>query len=154
MFTAITASPKGTGHTLFAPSRLILQHLTETYPLDTLKPLTWNVFTKSFDDVKLTGLPLIIKHPTTGRTTIRYHEHWPKERTRFEDILVSIEGVSEEEDENIRAAIEKALYDRRVCIRVGWEKGDVLVSDNISLMHTREEFKSSVGRELWRIHVD
>ena len=67
---------------------------------------------------------------------------------------MSVDEVSEEEGIRIRDALEQTMYDRRVCTRMEWEKGDVLISDNIALMHTREAFNSDQGRELWRVHVD
>ena len=56
--------------------------------------------------------------------------------------------------EQIGKALERLLYDRRVTYWHSWEKGDVLISDNFSMMHTRSEFVSGADRELWRIHVD
>ena len=150
----MTASPKGTGHTLFAPSRLIFQHLPAAHSLATLRPLTWCVSTAAFEATTLSGLPLVATHPSTGQPVLRYHEHWPAERTAFDASEVKIEGLGEEAGREVRWAIERTLYDRRVCARVGWEKGDVLVSDNVGVMHTREAFVAEEGRELWRVHVN
>ncbi|EJD47423.1 putative pyoverdine/dityrosine biosynthesis protein [Auricularia subglabra TFB-10046 SS5] len=153
MFVAVTASPKGTGHTLFASSARLFQHLHE-WTAETLKPHTWRVDSESFEGSHFGQLPLVVEHPVTGVPCIRYHEDWPQERTRFQETRINIEGVDAPTDVSIRTALEKALYDWRVCLRVGWEQGDILVNDNILTMHTREGYTSQVGRELWRLHVD
>ncbi|KAB2573706.1 Taurine catabolism dioxygenase TauD/TfdA [Lasiodiplodia theobromae] len=154
MFVAVTASPKGHGHTLFATSPLLFQHLTGGYTADDLRKHKWCVITDAFDHSRFGDLPLVVDHPQTRTPCIRYHEFWPQERTRFTPTHVHIQDVDEAEDERIRTAIERALFDRRVCLYQGWEKGDVLINDNVLTMHTREGYTSSFGRELWRLHID
>ena len=51
-------------------------------------------------------------------------------------------------------ALDGLLHDRRVVYYHAWEKGDLLVSDNILAMHTRSDFTAGCDRELWRIHFD
>ena len=50
--------------------------------------------------------------------------------------------------------LDGLLHDRRVTYYHAWEKGDLLVSDNILAMHTRSDFTAGCDRELWRIHFD
>ena len=50
--------------------------------------------------------------------------------------------------------LDSLLHDRRVTYWHSWQKGDLLVSDNTSTMHTRSDFISGASRELWRIHFD
>jgi alpha-ketoglutarate-dependent taurine dioxygenase len=154
IFTAVTVSPKGTGRTLFATSPLLFANLTGGWTVDKLRPYKWRVDSESFDSSHFGQLPLVVEHPETGVPCIRYHEDWPQERTRFEETRISIEDTDKATDLSIRTAVEKALYDWRVCLRIGWEKGDVLVNDNILNMHTREGYTSKFCRELWRLHVD
>ncbi|GAW20488.1 hypothetical protein ANO14919_099940 [Xylariales sp. No.14919] len=45
-------------------------------------------------------------------------------------------------------------YDFRTCLRFAWEKGDLLVSDNMAMLHTRTAYTSECDREMWRIHLD
>ncbi|KAK8199896.1 putative pyoverdine/dityrosine biosynthesis protein [Phyllosticta capitalensis] len=154
MFTAPTASPKGLGRTLFAHSRLVFQYLAEPYTAESLRGKTWLVETHSFDNSHFGNLPLIVDHRQTKAPCIRYHEDWPQERTSFEPTRIHIENTPKAEDDSIREAIEKALYDWRVCLRMEWEQGDLLVSDNILMMHTREGYNADFPRELWRLHID
>lgn len=110
--------------------------------------------TTSFDQTTLTGLPLVVPHPTTGRPCLRYHEPWPQSRTKFDATSVAIDGHDEGESAAICEAIDAALHDRRVAYYHVWAKGDVVVSDNTLMMHTRSDFTAGSDRELWRIHFD
>ncbi|GME45907.1 Taurine catabolism dioxygenase TauD/TfdA [Neofusicoccum parvum] len=154
MFTAVTASPRGTGHTLFATSPLVFAHLGGGYTAEGLRGKKWLVDTESFDNSHFGDLPLVVAHPSTGAPCLRYHEDWPQERTRFTPTRIHIQDLDAAEDDRLRAALERALYDRRACLYQGWERGDVLVNDNILTMHTREGYTSKFGRELWRLHID
>ena len=46
------------------------------------------------------------------------------------------------------------MYDRKVCLRFGSERRDVLLTDNTSMMHTRSAFVGNYEGELWGIHVN
>lgn len=148
----MTPSPKNTGYTLFASSRALFDFLPSPHTVESLVNVTWAVKTKTFDNAELGQLPLVVPHPTTGANCLRYHERWPQARTRFDPIEVRIEG--DESKQEICDVIEELLYDRRVCLWHEWQEGDVVVSDNFSMMHTRSSFESGAERELWRIHID
>ncbi|PPQ79921.1 hypothetical protein CVT24_003765 [Panaeolus cyanescens] len=153
-FTAVTPSPRDTGFTLFSSSRLFFRHLPAHMSLDKMRSTTWAVSTPSFGSVTLRGMPLVVQHPVTNKPCLRYHEHWPQMRTKFETMEVAIEGVNEKEEVEIRNIIDTLLYDRRVTYWHSWEKGDLVVNDNISMLHTRTAFTGGSSRELWRIHID
>lgn len=154
-FTGVTASPRDTGFTLFSNSTLMFKHMPKTLPLDYLRGLTWNVSTSAFDATVLGGLPLVIDHPDTGKPCLRFHEPWPQSKTKFEATLVNIENPGEGHDsQSICDALTSILHDRRVAYWHVWEKGDLVVSDNILAMHTRSDFTAGCDRELWRINFD
>jgi alpha-ketoglutarate-dependent taurine dioxygenase len=102
----------------------------------------------------MTGLPLVVPHPTTGEPCFRYHEPWPQSKTAFDATEIVIEGVPREESERICAVLDSLLHSRRNTLWLSWEVGDLLVSDNVLAMHTRSDFTSGSPRELWRIHFD
>ncbi|KAK0674590.1 Pyoverdine/dityrosine biosynthesis protein-domain-containing protein [Cercophora samala] len=163
MFVAVTPSPADTGLTLFAASRLLFRYLEQNYKsvlsLEVLKGCTMSLSTTAFGGVALEGLPVVVEHPSTGLPCLRYHEHWPEEKTKFGEMNCLLEMSEEAEgrgltDEVVRGVLDELLYDRRVCYRHAWCKGDVVVSDDFAMMHTRTEFVSGSGRELWRIHID
>lgn len=144
--------------------------------MEMLEGMTWSVRTTSFEGAVIEGLKLVVEHPETGRPCLRFHERWPQEKTRFEPTEVAVqsanvsksgngnksENVSKSgngtntktESQSVCDVIEALLHDRRVCYWHAWEQGDVLVNDNIAMLHTRSEFKAGVDRELWRIHFD
>lgn len=153
-FVGVTSSPKDTGFTVFSSSTSVFNLLPSWLTVEYLSTLTWSVATSSFDATALKGLPLVVPHPTTGKPCLRYHEPWPSSKTRFDATNVTIEGVSEEESKRICAALDEILHDRRVAYYHAWNKGDMIISDNILMMHTRSDFKSGSDRELWRIHFD
>lgn len=154
LFQGATASPRDTGFTIFASSTLVFKHLPPWLKVEDLSKMTWNVSTSSFDQTVLKNIPLVIPHPTTNQPSLRYHEPWPQSKTQFDATNVVIEGLEDKESAAICEAIDAVLYDRRVAYYHVWEKGDLLVSDNVLMMHTRTDFTAGVDRELWRIHFD
>ncbi|PNY29604.1 Spore wall maturation protein DIT1 [Tolypocladium capitatum] len=153
-FAGATPSPRHTGFTIFSSSTMVFKHLPPWITAENLAGKTWSVSTSSFDQTVLKGLPLITTHPTTGKPCLRYHEPWPQSKTKFEPTIVKIEGHDDVESAAICEAIDSALHDRRVAYFHIWEKGDLVVSDNILMMHTRSDFNAGSDRELWRIHFD
>ncbi|KAF3036172.1 hypothetical protein E8E12_004274 [Didymella heteroderae] len=149
-FAAVTPSPKSIGYTLFSSSKLVLDHLPKDKSLPYLESLTWSVKTPSFDQSVIGNMPLITTHPSTGRSCLRYHERWPQEKTRFDPTEVAIENG----DDSVCDVLESLLHDRRICYWHSWQEGDLIVNDNISMLHTRSSFQAGVDRELWRIHFD
>lgn len=154
LFTSVTPSPSDTGFTLFSTSTFVFKHLPDHLPIETLRTLTWSVSTSSFESTKLHGLPLIQDHPITGKPCLRYHEPWPTSKTTFEATDITIDGLSPDASADVCKVLDNLLHDRRVVYYHSWQKGDILVSDNILTMHTRSDFKGGADRELWRIHFD
>ncbi|KIE03895.1 Pyoverdine biosynthesis, partial [Metarhizium majus ARSEF 297] len=153
-FVGATSSPRDTGFTLFSSSTMFFKYLPKWLTVEDLAKKTWTVSTSSFDATKLRGLPLVIFHPTTGKPCLRYHEPWPQTKTQFEATEVTLDGHDEASNQAICEAIDATLHDRRVAYYHIWEKGDLVVSDNILMMHTRSDFTAGSDRELWRIHFD
>ncbi|KAK2593443.1 hypothetical protein QQS21_008860 [Conoideocrella luteorostrata] len=153
-FAGATSSPKDTGFTLFSSSTMLFKYLPKWLTVEDLSTKTWTVTTSSFDSTVLKGIPLVAAHPTTGKPCLRYHEPWPQSKTKFEATLVTIDDHDEAAGTAICDAIDATLHDRRVAYYHTWEKGDLVVSDNVLMMHTRSDFNSGSDRELWRIHFD
>ncbi|KAI1472620.1 Pyoverdine/dityrosine biosynthesis protein-domain-containing protein [Daldinia caldariorum] len=155
-FTAVTESPKDTGFTLFSSSTLLFKYLPPQLPFSSLRPLTWTVSTSSFDSAVIHGLPMVVDHPVTGRPCIRFHEPWPQSKTKFEATNVTIENASAYglDGSMVSDAVVSLLHDRRVAYYHSWNKGDLLVNDNVLTMHTRSDFTAGCDRELWRINFD
>ncbi|KAL8833228.1 MAG: hypothetical protein Q9170_004392 [Blastenia crenularia] len=149
-FTSIAPAPPGDGMTLFASSQLFFQHLPAPYTLSDLQDLKWECKHSSNWSNHMDSLPLVVPHPTNQKPCLRWHEPWYKWQTKFSHNEIRIENA----EQHYKEMITQMLYDRRVCLYFGFEKGDVLVADNVSMMHTRTAFTPGTGRELWRIHFN
>ncbi|KAE8379187.1 putative pyoverdine/dityrosine biosynthesis protein [Aspergillus bertholletiae] len=151
-FTGMTPSPKDTGFTLFSASHLIWHYLPQNYTLEQLAKLSWTVKTVSFDEAKITDLPLVVPHFAHNRPCLRYHEPWPQEKTAFDPTYITIQDVPNSAE--ICQMLDSLLHDRRVAYWHSWEEGDWVISDNVTMMHTRSSFTAKSDRCLRRIHVD
>ncbi|KAF2278852.1 putative pyoverdine/dityrosine biosynthesis protein [Westerdykella ornata] len=147
-FTCISTAPKNTGFTLFANSRLFFRHLPAPWSLERLSKATWDMVNDGFWSAKQIGLPLVVKHKETGASCLRFHEPWTN--TKFSKYYITIEN----DDQSLIDVIKQVVYDHRVCLRFEWEEGDLLINDNVSMLHTRTAFTGDCDREMWRIHFD
>ncbi|KAF2848073.1 Clavaminate synthase-like protein [Plenodomus tracheiphilus IPT5] len=149
-FTCIETAPKGTGYTLFAASRLFFKYLPAPYTAERFEAVRWRMDNDGFWDAKIADLPLVVRHPVHNTPCMRWHEPWPASKTKYSTCEITIENDSQE----ICDVVTEMLYDRRVCLRFSWDQGDILVSDNTAMLHTRTEFTGESDREMWRIHFD
>ncbi|KAI4154545.1 MAG: hypothetical protein LQ341_000328 [Variospora aurantia] len=149
-FTSVATAPKGTGYTLFAASRLFFKYLPAPYTVERLEAVKWRMDNDGFWDAKIGDLPLVVRHPQTNAPCMRWHEPWPASKTKFSTCVITIENDSQD----IVQLVDQLIYDRRVCLRFTWEQGDILLSDNTAMLHTRTAFTDDSDRELWRIHFD
>jgi alpha-ketoglutarate-dependent taurine dioxygenase len=149
-FTCLSTAPKGDGYTLFANSRLFFQNLPAPFTLERLRKATWSMVNDGFWSAKQTELPLVVRHKETGAACLRWHQPWTE--TKFSKYFIEIEN--DEAAEELVNVINKLVYDYRVCLRFGWEQGDLLINDNVAMLHTRTAFSGACEREMWRIHFD
>lgn len=149
-FAAIKCSAPGTGYTLFASSRLFFERLGPSCTIEDLRELTWDCRHSSDWEEHMKNLEFVFPHPETGEDCFNFLEPWPQCKTQFAYNTISIEnGPQRYLDE-----ITKTLYDYRVTLRFEWCPGDVLLSDNMKMLHTRTAFSDTEERELWRIHIN
>ncbi|GFF44663.1 hypothetical protein IFM62136_00050 [Aspergillus lentulus] len=149
-FTCPATAPKGSGYTLFASSRLFFRYLPLPWTAERLQKVTWAMDNDGFWDAKLKNLPLVVPHPITGLPCMRWHQPWDSTKTKFSTCAVTIEN----DEQGLVSVVDDLTYDYRVCLRFSWEQGDLLVSDNTAMLHTRTGYKTDCDRELWRIHFD
>jgi alpha-ketoglutarate-dependent taurine dioxygenase len=147
-FTCISTAPKGTGYTLFCNSRLFFRHISPPWTVERMEPITWQMENDGFWSNVQRGLPLVKRHPNTKLPCIRWHQPWSE--TKFSKYKVTIEN----DEQELVDVVNKLVYDYRVCLRFTWNEGDLLVNDNVSMLHTRTSYASKCDREMWRIHFD
>ncbi|KAI8633964.1 Clavaminate synthase-like protein [Xylariaceae sp. FL1651] len=148
-FVSQSVAQPGDGYTLFASSDLFARYLPQAYPIEKLEKLRWTCNSYGHYHHFLEDIPLVVRHPTRDTPCLRWHEPWPKWRSPFHHATIKIDNGSQ----NIIPLVDSLLYDYRVCLRFSWEEGDVLVSDNVAMLHTRSSFNAARPRELWRIHT-
>jgi alpha-ketoglutarate-dependent taurine dioxygenase len=98
--------------------------------------------------------PIITQHPHKGFSVIRYNEPPSDEKGHFvnpPDLVFA--GLSNEEQEVFHRSLKEALYDPINFYAHEWQTGDVVIADNFSLLHGREEFVSKAPRHIRRVHV-
>ncbi|KAF8579389.1 Clavaminate synthase-like protein [Ramaria rubella] len=143
------------GKTLITNTADLICHGLTASQRDWLSGKKYSVFTpanKVFGGELLT-LPIIMRNENTGHDVLRWHEPWPQYITKYKPTEVSVNGVVPEDSISASEHITDLLYDRRFCYAHTWTTGDLLIADNIELMHTRTAF-NPCPRELWRIHVN
>lgn len=98
--------------------------------------------------------PIITSHPVKGFPVIRYNEPPQKGDESFlNHPTLSFQGVAEEEANDFHRSLRDALYAPESFYAHAWQTGDVVISDNYTLLHGREAFTSGAPRHLRRVHV-
>ncbi len=101
-----------------------------------------------------TVAPIITSHPTKGFPVIRYCEP-PKagDESFVNHPTYDFQGLRQEEVEGLIQGLQKALYAPENFYAHEWQTGDIVISDNYTLLHGREAFTSGASRHLRRVHV-
>jgi L-tyrosine isonitrile desaturase/decarboxylase len=97
--------------------------------------------------------PLVEPHPRTGEPVLRFLEPVPDGVRILNPPDVT---VADHDPEQARALVEEvraALYDPRYLYAHAWQPGDLLITDNYTLLHTREPYRRGLPRHLRRVHV-
>ena len=88
--------------------------------------------------------PLVIEHPVTG------------ERLLFANRLMSvrIEDLDEDESRRVLTRLFDHAEQSRFIFEHAWKVGDLVMWDNLAVMHARTDFDPAEGRVLRRITVE
>ena len=98
--------------------------------------------------------PIINKHPHKNFSVIRYNEPHSEDKRRFVNPPdLEFTGIPRKELENFHHSIKHALYASSNFYAHEWQAGDVVIADNFSLLHGREEFISKSPRHIQRVHI-
>ena len=98
--------------------------------------------------------PIINKHPYKDFSVIRYNEPPSEDKRCFVNPpTLAFTGVSLEELAEFHQSLKQALYAPSNFYAHEWQKGDVVIADNFSLLHGREAFISKSPRHIQRVHV-
>lgn len=96
-------------------------------------------------------VPMVQKHPLTQKTFLRFAEPVPPEM--LNPVELSIDTLSPEQLQAFVSRIKKACYDAAFCYTHRWKNNDLLLADNVSLLHGRHAFGEFSPRFLRRIQI-
>ena len=98
--------------------------------------------------------PVITRHPHRNYPVIRYNEPPASDKGHFVNPPdLNFGGVTVEELKLFHQSLKNALYSYKTFYAHEWQTGDVVIADNFSLLHGREEFVSKSPRHIRRVHV-
>lgn len=139
------------GATTFFDGRLILES-QDGHTIDDWKNTRLSYFTpQSYFGGKTMTYPMIMQHPQTGDSILRYHPPW---NSSIQQVTVSSAEKSSEQLDQLIKNMQEILFDPRWYLEYYWTKGDLLVADNHYLLHGRTEMLSkTTQRHLLRIQV-
>jgi alpha-ketoglutarate-dependent taurine dioxygenase/4-hydroxybenzoate polyprenyltransferase len=92
---------------------------------------------------------LVDHHPRTGQVVLRFAEPVDDKNP----VRVDAIGLTPAEAAAATAELEAALHDPAVSLALAWREGDLVVADNLVLLHGRRPFVGSRSRHLWRVNV-
>ena len=154
LFHCVQAPHPGQGgRTTFSDTTLALKRAT-SHQRELWEKVTGSYRRKmEFYDSKSVS-PVIDVHPLRGFPVIRYNE---PPREGFGNFLnpptLEFSGVSAEELAEFHRSLREALYSPGNFYAHEWHSGDLVVTDNFSLLHGRESFETKAPRHLRRVHV-
>jgi L-tyrosine isonitrile desaturase/decarboxylase len=154
IFHCVTAPPSAQGgRTLFCnTSKLLADAEPEVLG-------RWKKLTLRYENPKLNhygGLvvsPLIEQHPITGVPVMRFLEAVPADKKILNPPIVRIEGMEADEEALTLQRLSEIVRDERYTYAHQWHEGDIVITDNYTLLHTRESYARGLPRHLRRIHV-
>lgn len=98
--------------------------------------------------------PIITRHPDRGFPVIRYNEPPRADDASFlNHPTLAFEGLAGEAAGEFHRSLQAALYAPESFYAHTWQTGDIVVSDNYTLLHGREAFTHGAPRHLRRVHV-
>ncbi len=93
-------------------------------------------------------VPLVQKHPVSGKTILRIAE---RVETSLNPVELIIEGVSDGEE--FYELLREKLYSPEFMIAHKWERGDLLICDNFTYLHGRNPLQSNLKRSFKRLQI-
>jgi alpha-ketoglutarate-dependent taurine dioxygenase len=154
IFQCVSASSPGQGgQTNFSNTKLALELATDEQRESWSKVVGTYLRKIAIIDRKAVS-PIVDKHPYRDFSVMRYYEDPSLRNERFiNPTEVELSGLELEELKRVRCEITEMLYDRRCLFSHSWKPGDILIADNLSLLHGRESFAGKSPRHLRRISV-
>jgi alpha-ketoglutarate-dependent taurine dioxygenase len=101
-----------------------------------------------------TVAPVVTPHPVRGFPVIRYCEiPLASDASFINHPSIRFEGVRDSELVDFHRGLREALYAPECFYAHAWQTGDLVLTDNYTLLHGRDAFTSGAPRHLRRVHV-
>jgi alpha-ketoglutarate-dependent taurine dioxygenase len=98
--------------------------------------------------------PIITSHPFKDVAVIRYNEPPSCNKGNFVNPPnLEFTGLDQTELDLFHRGLIETLYSPKNFYAHEWQTGDLVIADNFSLLHGREEFESKAPRHIRRVHV-
>lgn len=98
--------------------------------------------------------PIVERHPRREFPILRFCEPpIADDPTFINPSSYAFSGIADSERDALLGSLTRALYDPRAHYAHRWRTGDVVLTDNFTLLHGRERFTSRSGRHLRRVHI-
>ena len=154
IFHCVNAPLQGHGgRTTFSNTVLALQNISPS--LKELWGKVTGIYQRKMEFYNSKSVsPIITQHPHRGYAVIRYNEPHLKEKGHFVNPAdMEFTGVAEGELNLFHSSLRQALYASENFYAHEWQEGDIVIADNLTLLHGREEFVSKSPRHLQRVQV-
>lgn len=141
------------GGTTFVNTKMMLEN-TSKETLASWEKISCTYSRKmEFYDSK-TISPILTKHPQRGYTVIRYCEPPSNNDAAFINHPgFEVTGIPKEEIPHFIQSLNNTLYAPENLYTHQWETGDIVFSDNYTLLHGREAFNKNAPRHIRRIQL-
>ncbi|MFI9202244.1 TauD/TfdA dioxygenase family protein [Streptomyces sp. NPDC053048] len=154
VFQCVHAPGEGNGgETTFSNTPTVLRNT------DPQTVATWSAVTGTYHREmefynSVTVSPVVTAHPVTGTPVIRYNEPTAADDDGFVNHPdLRFTGLPEDGIAEAHRTLRAALYDPAHLYAHSWRTGDLVVTDNYTLLHGRNAFTSGAPRHLRRVQV-
>ncbi|OEK08281.1 pyoverdine biosynthesis protein PvcB [Flavivirga aquatica] len=97
--------------------------------------------------------PIINKHPEKDFSVIRYCETPSQDDGFINHPSFELKGIPKQEAGDFIKNLNNALYSPENLYTHQWKTGDIVFTDNYTLLHGREPFTKGAPRHLRRVHI-
>jgi len=151
-FQCLDATPGAGGETVFSDTTAAYRDADE----ETRKRWARISITYSTDKLAHYGgkvtEELVSQHPSSGLPVLRFAE--PLDPGKYANpVFAEVTGVDASEADAFIEETATLLHQPRYCYAHEWQRGDIVIADNFSLVHGRNAFTGPTNRHLQRVEV-
>lgn len=144
-------SPQCGGETLFTNTHFIWEQASAAERADWMtKTIRYKTEKRAHYGGDI-AVPMVQTHPDTGETILRFAEPVPD--SMLNPVEIRIDGFHDAQTAAWLKALAPRLYHEAHCYQHTWESNDVVLADNVSLLHARKAFREFSPRFLQRIQI-